>query len=519
MTGIAAPVGHLTWPERIDELAAADPEIIALRTTALGGETLTWGALARRSIRAAAHLNERDIRPGDVVCVELPNGSAHVLCTLGAWRLGATVLPLRPDLPAPERQRLIALACAAVVIVDREPRADQEISAARLLGDDEGPAAALPPVVANPAWLIASGGSTGAPKLIASSASTVVPAGARSVGAALFHENGGARQSVSPVNLVCSPLYHTQGFAMLHHTLVDGYRNVLVSRFDAEVVLDLIESERVMMAAFVPTMLIRLLRSPSIRDRDLSSLSRVIQGAGACPEWVVREWIDLVGPERFIMGYGSSEGVCSAQIRGDEWLRHPGSVGRPTGTEVLVVGEDGTPVPAGEVGELYFRPVQGTREVRYVGAAAPRSLPGGYLSIGDLGRVDEDGYLYIADRRTDMVKTGGANVYVSEVEAALLRHPDVEDAVVIGLRDPEWGRRVHAIVQPRPEAERDGLTDALRAHCRGHLAHYKVPRTFELVDDVGRAESGKINRRTLAELREDTPTAPASPRPGLASNC
>ncbi|ADP83306.1 class I adenylate-forming enzyme family protein [Pseudofrankia inefficax] len=513
MTGIIAPVGHLTWPERIDELAAADPEIVALRTTALGGETLTWGELSRRSTLAAAHLNELGIRPGDIVCVELPNGAAHVLCTLGAWRLGATVLPLRPDLPAPERQRLVALARPALVLVGREPGADQEISAARLLSDGEGPAAALPPavanpapVVANPAWLIASGGSTGAPKLIASSASTVVPTGARSVGAALFHENAGARH---PVNLVCSPLYHTQGFAMLHHTLVDGYRNVLVSRFDAEVVLDLIESERVMMAAFVPTMLIRLLRSPSIRDRDLSSLSRVIQGAGACPEWVVREWIDLVGPERFIMGYGSSEGVCSAQIRGDEWLRHPGSVGRPVGTEILVVGEDGAPLPAGEVGELYFRPVQGTREVRYVGAAAPRTLPGGYQSIGDLGRVDEDGYLYIADRRTDLVKTGGANVYVSEVEAALLRHPDVEDAVVIGLRDPEWGRRVHAIVQPRPEAERDGLTDALRAHCRGHLAPYKVPRTFELVDDVGRAESGKINRRTLAELRE-APEAAAS---------
>ncbi|WP_007509841.1 class I adenylate-forming enzyme family protein [Pseudofrankia saprophytica] len=501
MTAMTAPVGHLTWPERMDELAAAHPELIALTTTALGGETLTWGELARRGNLVAARLNGFGIQPGDVVCVELPNRCAHVVCTLGAWRLGATVLPLRPGLPGPERRRLLELAGPAVVVVDGRPAADQEVAADELMGAaDAAPPARLPSVVSSPAWLIASGGSTGAPKLIASSTSTIVPSGARAVGPALFGDTAGTRH---PVNLVCSPLYHTQGFAMLHHTLVDGYRNVLVSRFDVEQVLDLIEKERVVMAAFVPTMLTRLLRSPGIRERDLSSLGRVIQGAGACPEWVVREWIDIVGPERFIMGYGSSEGVCSAQIRGDEWLRHPGSVGRPAGTEVLVVDEDGAELPAGEVGELYFRPVQGTRDVRYIGHAAPRTRPGGYVSIGDLGRVDEDGYLYIADRRTDMVVTGGANVYVSEVEAALLRHPDVEDAVVIGLRDAEWGRRVHAIVQPRPEAGRDGLADALRSHCKSHLAGYKVPRTFELADDLGRADTGKINRSALAELREN----------------
>ncbi|MBL7499996.1 AMP-binding protein [Frankia sp. CNm7] len=507
MTTISAPESHLTWPERIDELASAHPELIALTTTALGGETLTWGELALRGRLVAGRLADFGIRPGDVVCVELPGRAAHVVCALGAWRLGATVLPLRPDLPARERRRLLALADPGVVVVDGQPAADREVAADELVnGVDARPPAAFPPVVSSPAWLIASGGSTGAPKLIASSTSTVVPAGARAVGPALFADTGDARH---PVHLVCSPLYHTQGFAMLHHTLVDGYRNVLVSRFDAERVLDLIESERVAMAAFVPTMLIRLLRSPSIRHRDLSSLGRVIQGAGACPEWAIREWIDLVGPERFIMGYGSSEGVCSAQIRGDEWLLHPGSVGRPVGTEVLVVGEDGARLPAGEVGELYFRPVQGTRDVRYVGQAAPRTRPGGYVSIGDLGWLDEDGYLYIADRRTDMVVTGGANVYVSEVEAALLRHPDVEDAVVIGLRDAEWGRRVHAIVQPRPEASRDGLADALRDHCRTHLAAYKVPRTFELVDDLGRADSGKINRRALADLRDASGEASA----------
>jgi bile acid-coenzyme A ligase len=168
---------------------------------------------------------------------------------------------------------------------------------------------------------------------------------------------------------------------------------------------------------------------------------------------------------------------------------------------VLVVDEAGDPLPAGEVGELFFRPTRGTRAVRYVGAVEPRTRPGGYVSIGDLGRVDGEGYLYIADRRTDMVVTGGVNVYVSEVEAVLLMHSEVLDAAVVGLPDAEWGRRVHAIVQLVPDADPEAFRDAVRAHCKGHLAGYKVPRTVEVVDDLGRSPAGKLNRRALAEAR------------------
>jgi bile acid-coenzyme A ligase len=497
-----------TWPERVDELAAAHPDAVALSTTARGGETLTWGELAGRSRAAAARLDRLGVRPGDVVCVELPNRADHVISTYGAWRLGATVLPLRPDLPAAERSRLLELAAPSVVVVDREPTVAHEVGVDGLTAPGDAPAFTAVP--AEPGWLIASGGSTGAPKLIAATTATVLDArgsARQDRGKALYLEAGSHRH---PVHLVCSPLYHTQGFALLHHMLLDDGRMVLTERFDAEQVLDLVEAEHVAFAAFVPTMLVRLLRSPTIDRRDLSSLQYVVQGAGACPEWAIRRWLELVGPTRFLMGYGSSEGVCSAQIRGDEWLRHPGSVGRPVGTEVLVVDEDGAPLPVGEVGELYYRPAArsisgGERAIRYVGAVAPRALPGGWVSIGDLGRVDAQGYLYIADRRTDMVVSGGANVYVSEVEAALLAHPDVADAVVVGLRDPEWGRRVHAIVEPAPGADRAALPDALRAFCRDRLAGYKVPKTVELVDDLGRAATGKINRRALAEARDTAP--------------
>jgi bile acid-coenzyme A ligase len=225
-------------------------------------------------------------------------------------------------------------------------------------------------------------------------------------------------------------------------------------------------------------------------------------GAGAAPDWAVRELIEVIGAERLIVGYGMSEGIATALIRGDEWLKRPGSVGQPIGTETLVVDEAGAPLPAGEVGELYFRPQRGAHDFRYVGKADKRTLPGGWVSVGDIGRVDSDGYLYIADRRTDMIKTGGANVYVNEVEAALLSHPAIADVVVIGLPDAEWGRRVHAIVELREGIEVNGMEEALREHGRTMLARYKVPRSFEFVAKLGRNEIGKINRAALVRARE-----------------
>ncbi|OHV35399.1 AMP-dependent synthetase [Parafrankia colletiae] len=506
----------VTWPQRVDELAAIHPAAIALSTTARGGETLRWEDLAEASRRTAAGLLGLGVRPGDVVCVELPSRAAHVVCAHAAWRAGATVLPLRPDLPERERERILAAARPAVVIVDRPPAAAGEVTVDDLVpaaaaaagaespGGGAGGTGSEPPPAARPAWLIASGGSTGEPKLIASSQAAVLQSGGgpgTGRGGLLL----GTGDHRHPVNLICSPLYHTQGFALLHHTLLADYRNIVMERFDPEQLLDLVETERVAFLALVPTMLIRLLRTPGLRERDLSSLERVVQGAGACPHWVIRAWIDLVGPERFVMGYGSSEGVCSTQIRGDEWLAHPGSVGRPLGTEVLVVGDDGAELPRGEVGELFFRPAGGAHTVRYVGRAEPRTRPGGYLSIGDLGSLDDEGYLYIADRRTDMIVSGGANVYVSEVEAVLLMHPAVADAAVVGLRDADWGRRVHGIVQLAPGLSREEFLESVRDYCKEHIAAYKVPRTFEIVDDLGRSESGKLNRRSLAEVREPGP--------------
>lgn len=491
-----------TWPERIEGLAAEHPDVEVLVAMGTRPMTLTWGELVARATGIAHLLAERGARQGTTVCVELPNGAAHILATNAAWRVGATVLPLRPNLPAAERDRLIELADPVVVVrqdaVGRGELSDVDVLA---VSGASRPPTEMP--VASPAWMLASGGSTGSPKLIAPSITTGIGdpgtgRGASGVGGSMFADSSGHRH---PTFLVCGPLYHMQSFATLHRVLREDYRIVTLEHFDTECVLDVIESERIALLALVPTMLTRLLRSPTIHDRDLSSIERIVHGGAACPDWVARAWIDLIGGEKFVIGYGMSEGIGSALIRGDEWLEHQGSVGKPAGCEALIVDEAGREVPAGELGEIYLRPLSGDA-FRYVGDATIRKHPGGYLSVGDLGWVDAEGYLYIADRRTDMIVTGGANVFAAEVEAALLEHPAVEDAVVIGLADPDWGRRIHALVQMRGRVERLDPDVVLRAHCKERLAGYKVPRSYEVVDAIERTEAGKVNRRSLIELRD-----------------
>jgi bile acid-coenzyme A ligase len=491
-----------TWLTRVDELAAEHPDTVALLTTGADGEALTWRDLAWRSAGIARLFAERDVGQGTVVALQLPNSAAFVLAALAAWRLGATVLPLRWDLPNAECARLLAMA-KPVIRITLMGGGTNELSAAELgcalLAD---PAGLPPPPVAAPAWITASGGSTGSPKLIAPNIDTVIATshGMRFTEAQSHFANNAEHRH--PVHLVCTPLYHTHGFVLLFRTLVEDFRVILMPRFEIEEFLDLIECEKVGFFSLVPTIAVRLLKSPSIRNRNFSSVENVILGAGATPDWAVRELIELIGSEKVRIGYGMSESLAASFIRGDEWLQHPGSVGKPIGVETRVVDDEGRPLPAGEVGELYFRPLSGQPTFNYIGDTELRSLPGGWASVGDLGRLDHDGYLYIVDRRPDMIKTGGANVFVSEVEAALLAHPAVADAAVVGLPDAEWGRRVHAIIQPFPGVPTADLGSALREHCKLSIAAYKAPRSFDFVTDLGRTEAGKLNRQALARARE-----------------
>jgi bile acid-coenzyme A ligase len=255
------------------------------------------------------------------------------------------------------------------------------------------------------------------------------------------------------------------------------------------------------MTILVPTMLQRIARLEGVRDRDLSSLQRVVYGGAVLPEWAARVWLDLVAPERFLLSYGGSEGLGLVACTGAEWLTHPGTTGRGVDCDVVVLDGEHRPLPPGEVGEIWLRLRSGEpAPFRYLRAPTPDALEGGFRSFGDLGRLDEEGYLYISDRRQDMIVTGGVNVFPAEVEVALSEHPGVADVAVVGLPDAEWGRAVHAIVQPvRPGSPPSA--EELRAWCKQRLSGPKVPKSFELVAELPRSGAGKINRSRLAAER------------------
>ncbi len=418
----------------------------------------------------------------------LPNSPEHVFATLASWKLGSCVLPLRFDLPAWERERLIAVAKPSVTIGDWSGEQDC-VSLAEIVATRDNEALPRADRVPDPACAIASSGSTGTPKII------VRPGG----GERMPGDGGGPfeRGSNGNTELVPAPLYHTNGFYLTHYSLFDGDRVVVMERFDAAQLADLIERYRVNIVTMVPTMLLRVARLPGVRTRDFSSITAVLQGGASCPDWLVRFWIELVGDQRFIMSYGSTENTGMVSLTGAEWREHPGSVGTSEETEVRILDEDRADLPPGEIGDIYMRKVDITAPTfEYKGAPPAKRTRDGFVCIGDLGWLDEDGYLYIADRRVDMIVSGGANVFPAEVEAALLEHPEVFDVAVVGLPDPEWGQRVHAIVQPT-DPQSPPSAESLRAHCRERVAAYKIPKDVECVARLPRSDAGKLNRSAL----------------------
>lgn len=489
---------EVSFGRRITDLARDCPEATAIVFAPRDGDErlVTWAELDARSSQVARVLVEHGAARGSLVAVGLPNSPEHFFATIGAWKAGAGVMPVRAELPAWERDRLLDTAKAVVLVGDHEAtipvitRADLDATTAR-------PADPLPDVVPHPATAIASSGSTGRPKVIVNPLPGAAVPGATVPMPSLYLELPERMPQLIP-----APLYHTNGFQIAHSTLFNGDTIVVMEKFDAARAIDLIERWRITCFTAVPTMLARMARVEGVRERDLSSLVYVMQGGAACPDWVVEAWIDLVGEDRFFMTYGSSERVGLALLRADEWRTHRGSCGRGYKTIIRVLDDEGRDLPPGEIGEIFMlQPENPGPTFEYIGAEPPKRTPDGFTSIGDLGWLDEDGYLYIADRRVDMIVTGGANVFPAEVEAALSEHPGVHDVVVVGLPDPEWGRRVHAIVQPT-DPRRPPTVAELDAHARARLAAYKVPKGYELVDVIPRTDAGKVNRGALAAERE-----------------
>jgi bile acid-coenzyme A ligase len=304
------------------------------------------------------------------------------------------------------------------------------------------------------------------------------------------------------------PLYHNGPLIWSCQALLWGDHVVVLPRFDAAGTLAAIEEHGADIVYLVPTMMKRIWRLPEEeRDRyDLSSLQVVWHLAEPCPDWLKQVWIDWLGPERIFELYGGTEGQASTVITGQDWLAHRGSVGRPVSGEIMIADPEGNPVPPGEMGEVWLRSTREKATYRYLGAEA-RTREGGWESLGDLGRLDEEGYLYLGDRMQDMILTGGSNVYPAEVEAALQEHPAVRSCVVIGLPDDDLGQRIHAIVEADPGSV---SAEELLAFMGERLVRYKVPRTVEFVEETLRDDAGKVRRGTLRSDRAGTPPGPAA---------
>lgn len=459
-------------------------------------QTFSWEELDRRSTQFAHWLAAHDLDADSTVVVGLPNSPDHLFVTLGAWKLGACVLPVRWDLPTWERQRLLEVARPSLIVADW-PNCTPSALDARLRADAASmPIDPLPDCVAETPMAIPTGGSTGTPKIV------VMPRrGEIMLGQSLQPLAGWMGFTDAMVVIVCGPLYHGNPFFMTYFSLLEGFKTILMQKFSAQLWVELVARHQVNFCTLVPTMMKRIVELPDIDKADFSSLKAILHTAAPCPPHIKQGWIDLIGGDRVYEAFGGSESVGFIVIRGDEWLMHRGSIGRPLLSEVRVLDEDQREVPTGAVGELYMR-IQGTTgpRYRYIGSQPAKQTPDGFVSVGDLGYVDEDGWYFAVDRRQDMIISGGANIYPAEVEAALSEHPGVRGVVVVGLPDPEWGRRVHVIIEP-VDWDRKPSERSLAAHCRERLAAYKLPKSFEFVAQLPRNEMDKIRRSQLAAER------------------
>jgi bile acid-coenzyme A ligase len=479
---------HVPVGAGFDRLAGRDPDAVALHCP---DGPVTRAELAAASNRAAREFAALGAGQDDLVTIGLPNGAAFYAAVLGAWKLGAVPAPVSARLPAAELAALVELADPPLVV--GLEAADRPWLPADWTPDPALSADPLPPAVP-PSWKApTSGGSTGRPKIIVAGNAGWLDSVTQRAERLRIGADG-------DVFAVTAPLYHNAPFMFSLIALLRGCPLLVLDRFDGAHVLDAVVRHRVHWLYAVPTLMGRILRLPrEVREAaDLSSVRTLLHVGAPCPPDVKRAWIEWLGPERVVELYAGTESIAVCMIDGVEWLAHPGSVGRPTSGEIRIGDADARPLPVGEVGEVWMRHPPEAVPYRYLGAET-RTIDG-WETLGDMGSVDAEGYLYLADRRSDLILVGGANVYPAEVEAALGSHPDVLSCCVIGLPDEDLGQRVHAIVELAAD-----VPDAdLRAHVARRLAGYKVPGTWERVDVPLRDDTGKVRRAALRDARSQS---------------
>jgi acyl-CoA synthetase (AMP-forming)/AMP-acid ligase II len=479
------------------------------------GATLTFGELEDRSRRLAGLWRARGITRGDHVAVLLDNRVAYFEVAWAALRSGLYLTPVNWHL-GPEEAAYVVADCGARAVVSSAPlgglltglgAAGAEVPTRLVVGGDvegwepyEAAVAAAEPIgdddQSEGALMFYSSGTTGKPKGILPPLRDV-PFGTRGALDMLTTGLFGFREGLT--YLCPAPLYHAAPLAWSLASQRLGGTVVVLERFDAADALTAIERHRVTHAQFVPTHFVRMLKlDREVREAaDLSSLEMAVHAAAPCPPEVKEAMLDWWGPIVHEY-YSGSEGAGFTAIGPEEWRAHRGSVGRSLLGAVHIVGPDGEDLPPGEPGQIWFE----TRaRFEYHGDPAKTAEAindRGWATIGDIGYVDDEGYLYLTDRVAHTVISGGVNIYPREIEDVLVVHPDVLDVAVIGVPDEEMGERLLAVVQPAPGVEPgDALAAELQRHCRDHLASFKCPREVSFVVELPRLPTGKVRKSEL----------------------
>ena len=493
----------------------------------LGDRRWTRAEVLDGSRRAASALASLGVGTGDCVAILLRNDVPFFMATLAARSLGAYAVPVNWHWRAAEIEHVLVDSGAKALIVhaDLVPEAERALPAGVPML-----VAATPPELAEafglspqqclvPAgatnwdeWIAGFEPWTGEPSgaavsMIYTSGTTGKPKGVRRAPftadqlSALIEINEQVLGIVPGMRTVIpAPMYHSFGNAYATGAMLQRAEVVLQPKFSGEDLLRLIERHRVNRLFLVPTMFVHLLRLPEDTRRryDVSSLEHVVHSAGPCPPEVKRAMIEWWGPI-ITEFYGSTESGPAVACTSEEWLRKPGTVGHPVaGSEIAILGPDRRPLPPGEVGDIYTRvPAYGDFTYQRNDQGRQAIDWSGFITSGDIGYLDEDGWLFISDRRADLIVSGGVNIYPAEIEAEILTMPEVRDAAVIGVPDEAKGEVVMAVIQLE-----HGVTisaDDVRGYIADRIARYKVPRRVEFVDELPREATGKLYRRKLRD--------------------
>lgn len=483
------------------------PDALALIVDDVG---VTYAALDDGARRAAVALRRLGVGVGDRVAVMVGNRRQWFEAVHGCGRLGAVAVPVNVHLRPGEAGWIVTDSAARAVVVEAGlvdalggvpavPRlvvdgAGDNAWDAALASAGDQPIEPPPPGDGWPTLMVYTSGTTGRPKGVEIAADDPRR---RAVGVALMAAR--FQVSAADVHLLSGPAYHAGPAMWAHMHLAVGASVVVMRRWDARTALHLIERYRVTTCHMVPANFVRILELPSVEleGYDLSSLRLVMHAAAACPVAVKRAIMELVGVDKVWEYYGATEGG-GVVIGPDEWRQHPGSVGRPVGYEVKILDEAGNELPCGVDGLVYVRSPFGNFRYHNDEVKTTAAFRGDFFTVGDIGHLDADGYLYLTDRRDDLIISGGVNVYPREIEETLFSHPAVADCAVLGVPDARWGHAVCAVVQRRGDTDLDD--EGVVAWCRRHLADFKRPRRVIFVDQLPRTESGKVDRRRLREF-------------------